>query len=181
MRRGISSQSPRATTQFGAVVVDTEVLGSPQKDTVYAIPLCAGSLSNVVSTGSPTLTAVRLNAEAAKFSRFRFRRLTVQYKAATSTYTSGSMAIGVQAEAYDDAINTGDEVMRLRPGSVGPVWKDASFSVDIGTACQKWFTTSGSKTSQDAVPFTLYVCSGAAAPGYLQLSYEVEFTSPKTA
>lgn len=159
------------------LVQDTEILGSPAAGQFYTVPFCPGAISDAGST--PTLSASRLNAEAAKYNKFRLRYVNIAFKSTAATVQTGTIAVGIMAGKEDKSIKDETTILKTRPFFVGPAWKSQSLSVGANVQSQLMFKTS-TKGDDDAVPFTIYINNGAdKTVGYIEVSYLVELHFPK--
>lgn len=155
---------------------DTENMGVLPTGKALYIQFSPGQVNDGQAT--PVLTAPRLNAEAAKYNKFRIRYVNISYKAISSTYAKGSVAIGIMAGKKDKAIKDASTILKLRPARVEPCWRSTSISVGASIQSQMLYLTN-TVDDDDAVPFTIYLYSDADTPGYIEISYAVEFSFPK--
>lgn len=118
----------------------------------------------------------RLAAVEKMYHRYRIKYVNIAFKSGSGTATAGNVAFGVCVGPKVANVKTQSDIMKLRPFSYVPAWKNSSITVgsdiDIGR-----FMISGSK-SEDGVAFTLYIFASAAQLGVIQISYEVEFSHP---
>lgn len=170
-------QVGRVSGGSSLLIRDTEILGSPASNVMYAVPFCPGAISDAGTT--PTLQASRLNAEALKYNKFRIKYVNIAYKAVCTTYQAGSFALGIMAGPEDATIKDESTILKTRPFFVGAVWKSQSLSVGANISSQLMYKTN-KKGDEDAVPFTIYIHNSAdRATGYIEISYLVELMFPK--
>lgn len=147
----------------GLRCVDTEVF--THKKDFQVMTFCPGS------SGLP-----RLDAEAAKYSRWTLNRVTITFESAAvvtdvATFTYGILP-GMVVATLDKA-----GITKLRPFVQHAAYKNGSITVTKSIMSQPYLYCSG--TDADAVAFCLYINAGAEGKGVFKVSYDVSLAFPK--
>lgn len=119
---------------------------------------------------------VRLAAQEKMYARFRIVYFNITYKASSATNVAGRVTFGLHPGPKNDQVLKEEDVMKLRPFVMTPVWKSESIAVGKNIDSQKFMFCGD--TTADGVAFTLYAITTADSPGIIMVSYRVEFAYP---
>lgn len=164
-RQGLPPRDNAISGPGGSHIIlqDTEMLASP-----------TGSLQTFeFNPATPDLP--RLNAESSKFLRYRIQFFNVAYKSASSTATSGAVYFGIGVGPKNPAIKKGDDILKLRPSIMCPVWKNES--INVGRIINSQLFLYVNDKTRDGIAFTLYLV-GPSDVGQIQCSYRIELAYP---
>lgn len=158
-----------SNTRSGAKVTirDTEMLKQVTKTPVIYV-------FNPGNTDMP-----RLYNMAQMYTRYRFKYLNVAYKSGSGTSVVGNVAVGIASgpALMKTADATTDKILKLRPSFFVPAWKNDTLSIGSDIDLSRFMLCSD--TTADGIAFCLYVASTADNLGFIQVSYEIEFSQPR--
>lgn len=163
-----AAQVPSGTSLggMGQRVRNTEVLAVGEPKKLQVMQFVPGQ------TGLPLL-----DAEAHKFTRYKFFSVSISFKATASTTTSGEMVWGIAPGAVMTEIKAKADIYKLRPCKVGAVWKSDSITIGRNITPQPYLYCDDK--TREGVAFTLYSWQDAdAVTGVFQITYDVEFSYP---
>lgn len=151
---------------MGGRLRNTEILSIAEVKKLQVLKFNPGK------TGLPLL-----DAEAAKFTRYKFFSCSVSFKATASTMTSGEMVWGIAPGPALSEVKAKADVLKLRPFQIGAVWKSTSLTVGKQITPQPYLYCN--EDSRDGVAFCVYVWQDSTeVSGVLQVTYDVEFSYP---
>jgi len=182
------------TTAQGITVTHTTLLGA------VPVPTLTNTFEGHFSSANPALTiagwdAVNsgmfgwLPAIAAKFQRYKFKKLRLRYVPAGGTQASGRVMIAMQYDTYDTPPATTPQMMANMGASDGPVWQERSINLMAhgsnqpanGRLCRA--TTIPAGSTREAYDYGMLIVATdgmtiAQVTGQIYIDFEVELIMP---
>lgn len=167
-RRGKQTRKQGRTPAMlgGLRAVDTEVLALAKDDTLQVMAF---------SPGKTGLT--RLDAESAKYMRWRLNRVTITYEPTGPSTSEETITYGILPGSLSASVTSAATIMKLRPFHKHTTFKSSSITVSSNIMSQQYLYTSG--IGEDEVAFCLYLLTTKAAQGVLKISYDITLAYPK--
>lgn len=146
--------------------MDTEVLA-----------LTADAKKLQVMIFSPGKTGLaRLDAEAAKYSRYYINRVTITYSATASISDQTVVTYGLCPGAQASSIKGDGDITKLRPFNKHAAWNSSSSTVSRNIQATPYLYTNG--VDEDHVAFCLYITTGNEKLGCVKITYDVMMSYP---
>lgn len=118
----------------------------------------------------------RLAQQERMYQRYKINFMNITFKPATSAMTPGSVVFGIAPGKANANVKKPDDILKLRPARVIPIWKSATINVSGLIDSQRFMLCAAD--DNDSVAFTLYVNGPTTPTGYFQVAYEVDFAYP---
>lgn len=148
------------------------------------VALAQGSSSGNIFLSPVKFTWLQVLAKA--FELWRPTRIQVEWRPATATTTSGTVAYGIdwaKPQLKDVGAITRPQVLALTPVMDGPVWRGSRLNIPASVlSSRKWYEVSTSDFTSDTGPGSLaYHSSKDDGVGEFWLHYTIHFYGTRSA
>lgn len=128
--------------------------------------------SAVVATSFP-FNLKRLGEFSKMYERYQIHTVRIRVLGTAGSAQAGTIAYGVLSGGVEDVIKTADDILALRPSRTHHVSQQSSIVLGHDIQLSKYMRT------DDKSAFTLYSWATVANVAFLEVSYDVTFSSPR--
>lgn len=129
--------------------------------------------ASVISALSFPFNLKRLGEFAKMYERYQIHTVRIRVLGTAGSAQAGTIAYGVLSGGVEDVIKTADDILALRPSRTHHLSQQSSILLGHDIQLSKYMRT------DDKSAFTLYSWATVANVAFLEVSYDVTFSSPR--